>query len=330
MTQHGELHWWMKQATRYPLLTPQQELVLGRQIQAWQQAEQPSPAIERRGRRARDRMVAANLRLVVMVARRYQQHTGSAMGFEDLIQGGNMGLIRAAAKFDPARGYKFSTYAYWWVQQGICSSIDRESRTIRMPTTFAPRLHALGRATQQLVGVLGREPTRDELADALGMRRIDLDAVLAVGSRCASLDRLLREDGETSWLETVAAPEVPEDPEQDELRERLQQLPQDLARLVIDAHGLDGQKVTRRVLAKRNGCSSHEITGRLQLAERLLGVHTRAGPPSCEADPVALGQQLTLVDVAALPPAVPAKHHRRVRRARRPASPIRQHALSLD
>jgi hypothetical protein len=330
MTQHGEISWWLQQAGRFPLLTAEQELTLGRLIQTWQSDPEPSPAIERRGRRARDRMVAANLRLVVLVARRYQQHTGSAMGFEDLIQGGNCGLIRACEKFDPARGYKFSTYAYWWVQQGVCSVIDRESRTIRMPTTFAPRLHALGRATQQLVGKLGREPTRQELADALGMRLCDLEAVLAVGSRCSSLDRMLRDDGETSWLECLAAPEAPEDPLQDELQQRLQQLPDDLAQLVVDAYGLEGQKVTRRVLAKRAGCSPAELTGRLQLAERMLGRSTtRAGPPAVEATTIKLGQQLTLLDVGAPPPALPSIRPDRVRRARRPASPVLQPALLL-
>jgi len=325
----SELSWWLAQAGRYPLLSPQQELTLGRLIQRWQTDPNPSPVVEKRGRRARDRMVAANLRLAVVIAKRYQQHVSSAMGFADLIQGANLGLIRAAEKFDPARGYKFSTYAYWWASQGVASVIDRESRTIRMPTTFAPRLQQMGRATQQLVGQLGREPTRDELAQALGMKREDLDAVLAVGSRCTSLDRLLGGDSDSTFLDGLAAPEPESDHHLQELRERLALLPHTLARLVIDAYGLDGPRVPRRRLAQQEGCTAAELAGRLKLALRMLGVDDGHRPPPAAAPgpPVAFSEQLTLLppEVAAPGPYARARAQKRAgRRAGRRPSPVQQ------
>lgn len=333
MTHGNDIQWWLQQAGRYPLLTPQQELTLGRMIQAWQEDPSPTAAVERRGRRARDRLVVANLRLVVVVARRYQRHVSSAMGFSDLIQGGNLGLCRAAEKYDPTRGYRFTTYAYWWIQQGICSVVDRESRTIRMPTTFAPRLHAMGRATQQLIGTLGREPTRQELAEALGMRLEDLDAVMAVGSRCSSLDRLRAEDGDT-FLDVLAAPDDPDDSDEQlqDLRERLAALPHTLAALVIGRFGLDGApRATLKTLACQHGLTTAEVRGRLVMATRLLGVPAQVHQPP---DPVGgwlPGEQLNLdVDPVAAAPVADAMASEAaavVRRARRRRFPAQQLAL---
>ena len=330
----GELSWWLRQASRYPLLTAQQELTLGRLIQAWQQEPEPSPAVEKRGRRARDRLVTANLRLVVVVARRYHQHVSSAMGFGDLVQGGNMGLIRAAQKYDPARGYRFTTYAYWWISQGVCAVVDRESRTIRMPTTFAPRLQQLGKATTALVGQLGREPTRQELADALGMRREDLDAVMLVGSRPSSLDRLRADDEGDTFLEVLAAPEDPTDEHLEELRDRLAQLPHTLAALVEGAYGIDRLRVSARELAREHGATPAEIKARLALALRLLGVGPNgpAPPPLLPDAGDRIGEQLRLVPAGCerAPCATAVVQTRRAgRRAALPSPPAQQLGLPL-
>ena len=324
------IRWWLDQAGRYPLLTPQQELTLGRMIQAWQEDADPSPLVERRGRRARDRLVAANLRLVVVVARRYSNHVGAAIGLGDLIQGGNLGLIRAAEKFDPTRGYRFTTYAYWWIQQGIAAVVDRDSRTIRMPSTFAPKLHALGRASQRLVGRLGREPTRAELAEALGMRREDLDAVLLIGSRPASLDELVRADGDTPRGELLAAPEEPpEDPETLELRRRVEGLPPQLQRLVAGHYGLGVPQRGLKALARAEGLSLAQTRRLLAIALRQLGPQQEAPMPEA----FQAGEQLLLISPADAAPEPSGSGARRVcgrsvsRRARRPDTPALQCAL---
>ena len=125
----------MDAAGRQPLLTPTEELLLGRSVQAWQRypggpAEAP-PAIRRRGLRARDRIVAANLRLVAHIAGRFNLPAGMAM--EDAFQAGAIGLMRGAELFDPERGYRLSTFCYWWIRQGITGEIDVTSNTIRIP-----------------------------------------------------------------------------------------------------------------------------------------------------------------------------------------------------
>jgi RNA polymerase sigma factor (sigma-70 family) len=330
------IRWWLDQAGRFPLLTPQQELTLGRQIQAWQ--ESPSPLTERRGRRARDRLVNANLRLVVVVARRYSNHVGAAIGLGDLIQGGNLGLIRAAEKFDPTRGYRFTTYAYWWIQQGIAAVVDRDSRTIRMPTTFAPKLHALGRASQQLVGKLGREPTRAELAEALGMRREDLDAVLVIGSRPVSLDELVRCDGDTPRGELLAAPEEPaEDPETLELRRRVAGLSPQLQRLVAGHYGLGTARQGLKALARSEGLSLAQARRLLAVALRQLNPPEQA-PPTPEA--FEAGEQLLLIsETPARPETMPAPTpdgaprvcgRRASRRGARRCTPVLQCVLLPD
>ena len=300
-----EISWWLDQAGRYPLLTPQQEVTLGRQVQAWVGDADPSPAVARRGRRARDRMVACNLRLVAVVARRYGHHAGAAVGLGDLIQGGNLGLIRAVEKFDPSRGYRFSTYAFFWVQQGVSQVVDRDSRTIRMPTTFAPRLATMGRTAQRLVGELGREPTRAELAQALGMELEELERVMAIGSRPASLDALVLSDGDTTRGEMLAAPErLPDDDLTLELRERLHLLEPRIQRLVRGRYGIDGRQVPLCRLGREEGLTVRQIKHLLALALKQLRAAQHLPPPKCER--FVAGEQLNLLSAA---PAAHAPSH---------------------
>jgi RNA polymerase primary sigma factor len=197
--------WWHDQAGRFPLLTPAQEITLGQQVRAWLDHPKPvPPAIRRRGERARDRFVRANLRLVINVADRYRSVPPQYA--DDLIQAGNMGLITAVTKFDPARGYKFSTYAFWWIRQGIHSFLEHHGRTVRLPTTHAAQYSRLQAAMLHLREQLNRHPTRSELATATGWSLETIDRVLTRPTATVSLDApgLNRDDG--SVAEVIAAP----------------------------------------------------------------------------------------------------------------------------
>jgi RNA polymerase primary sigma factor len=287
--------WFLDQAGRHQLLTPEQELTLGRQVQAWLTDPQPSPATIRCGRRARDQMVACNLRMVVTIANQYRVHVGAAIGMEDLIQGGNEGLLRAVEKFDPTRGYRFSTYAYWWIRQSVVKALADNGRTIRMPLTFAGKLLELDRAQQRLVIALGREPTRPELAQEMNLRLEQLDAALSIGRRPASLDRLVGDDA-APLGEMLAAPEdEPEDPRAAELRDRLETLNPLAAELIRLRHGVDCVPQSIADAAAAVGVSASRARQLLTQARKALkdpALQVAGPPPGVEA--VGDGQQLAI------------------------------------
>ena len=128
---------YLRQIGRIPLLTPQEEVHLGTIVRQWKDDEKPSAALERRGRRALKRIVSANLRLVVTVSMRYSRRL-QHLGFDsmDLVQAGNLGLLRAVEKYDPSRGYKFSTYGYWWIRQSIHRYLQEHNGSIRLPVNL--------------------------------------------------------------------------------------------------------------------------------------------------------------------------------------------------
>jgi RNA polymerase sigma factor (sigma-70 family) len=196
---------------RTQLLTAAQEVELARRIEAGLFAEAcrrdqlpgdipdelaaDLETIAAEGRAAKNHLIEANLRLVVSIAKRY---TGRGMAFLDLIQEGNLGLIRAAEKFDYTKGYKFSTYATWWIRQAITRAMADQARTIRVPVHMVEQINRMVRARRDLATSLGREPTVAELAAALGVAVFQVLELMSYDREPVSLDQAVGEDGESA------------------------------------------------------------------------------------------------------------------------------------
>lgn len=171
---------YMREISRYDLLTAEQEVELARAIATGSEA-------------ARQKMINANLRLVVKIARRY---INRGLPLPDLIEEGNIGLMRAVEKFDEAHGCRFSTYATWWIRQSVERAIMNQARTIRLPVHVGKEFNAMLRTTNRLRGELGREPTEREIAASMGKTVQRVQDLHGVSVRTESADELLHEDGD--------------------------------------------------------------------------------------------------------------------------------------
>ncbi|QPN64362.1 sigma-70 family RNA polymerase sigma factor [Synechococcus sp. CBW1004] len=209
--------WYLASIGREPLLTPAEEIELGNQVQAMMRLVESDrsdfSALERKiikiGRRSKERMMKANLRLVVSVAKKYQ---GKGLELLDLIQEGSLGLERAVEKFDPTRGYKFSTYAFWWIRQSMTRAIACQSRTIRLPVHLSERLATVRKVSLELAHKLGAMPSRQEIAEAIGMPVQELDALLRQALTTSSLDAPINADEGRSFLGDLIADNSSEEP----------------------------------------------------------------------------------------------------------------------
>ncbi|WP_186499985.1 RNA polymerase sigma factor SigB [Micromonospora sagamiensis] len=208
---------------RTKLLTAAQEVELSRRIEAGLFAEEKlatcTPVsvqlradlevVAAEGRAAKDHLLEANLRLVVSIAKRY---TGRGMAFLDLIQEGNLGLIRAVEKFDYTKGYKFSTYATWWIRQAITRAMADQARTIRIPVHMVEQVNRMVRVRRELSVSLGREPTVAEVAVALGVPEFQVIELISYDREPVSLDQAVGEDGESALGDFVAAVDLRQEP----------------------------------------------------------------------------------------------------------------------
>jgi RNA polymerase primary sigma factor len=226
------LQLFLNEAGRYPLLTAAEEVELAKRV-------------ERGDHAAKDRMINSNLRLVVSIAKRYQGHGLSLL---DLIQEGVIGLIRAVEKFDWRRGYKFSTYATWWIRQAVQRGVANKSRTIRIPVHIAEREQRIGRAERELVAKLGRPPTDEEVAKAARLSLKHLQEVRAAARAVTSLDKPLGEDNDASIGDLMPTDQTPVDEEvqvsltEATLHTAIGNLPEREADVLRLRYGLAGQE----------------------------------------------------------------------------------------
>jgi RNA polymerase primary sigma factor len=224
------LQLFLNEIGRRPLLTKEQEIELSKRIEQGDEA-------------AKQQMIEANLRLVVSLARRYQGHGLSLL---DLIQEGIFGLIRAAEKFDWRKGFKFSTYATFWIRQAIQRGLDNKGRAIRIPSNVGQSERKLARAERELATRLGRDPSEDEIAEAAGLSAADVADLRDLARAVTSLDRPVGEEGESTLGDLLRAQEpgvdeqVIVDLQAEALRHAMAVLPEPERAVIELRYGLDG------------------------------------------------------------------------------------------
>jgi RNA polymerase primary sigma factor len=240
----------MGRAGRYPLLTAAEEVELAKRI-------------ERGDREAKERMINSNLRLVISIAKRYQGHD---VPLGDLVQEGVIGLNRAVEKFDWRRGFKFSTYATWWIRQSCQRAISNLSKTIRVPVHVHERRLKLARVRGELVAKLDREPTRDELVEASGYSPQHVDEALDAAEAPVSLNQRIGSEEESELGDLFGDPSA-EDPAGEavdsvrrlEVRRAVAELPERERRVLELRFGFDGEAQTLEAIGKELGITRERV-----------------------------------------------------------------------
>jgi RNA polymerase primary sigma factor len=259
------LQLFLREAGKHPLLTAAQEVELAKKI-------------ERGDMQAKQRMIQSNLRLVVSIAKNYRNQ---GLPFLDLIQEGTLGLIRASEKFDWRRGYKFSTYATWWIRQAVARGLADKARTIRMPVHIVERMQKMNRAERTLWMELGREPTLEEIAEEASLPIEQAREVKAAPRASASLDQPVSEQEDAVFGDYVAGDEpLPEERVEVSFRSQalavaLLALPDRERMVLVLRYGLvDEEPKTLEEIGKRLGLTRERIRQiELESLRRLAGLH---------------------------------------------------------
>jgi len=259
------LQLFLREAGRHPLLTAAQEVGLAKQIESGNLL-------------AKQHMIQSNLRLVVSIAKNYRNQ---GLPFLDLIQEGTLGLIRAVEKFDWRRGYKFSTYATWWIRQAVARALADKARTIRMPVHIVERLQKMNRAERQLWAVLGREPTLEEIADEANLPVQQAREVRAAARASSSLDAPVGEADDAVLGDFVAGDgPLPEEMVEDSLRSQtlataLRSLPERHRSVVVLRYGLaDSEPKTLEEIGRRLGLTRERVRQiEVEALKRLSTLH---------------------------------------------------------
>ncbi len=281
---------YLREIGRIPLLTASEEIVLAQQVQTmipllnakrtlakklryeptdaeWAEAVRLTPAAltaaVNAGKQAKQRLIKSNLRLVVSVAKKYQRRD---LDFLDLIQEGTLGLEKGVEKFDPTKGYKFSTYGYWWIRQGITRAIAQQSRTIRLPIHITEKLNQIKRAQRELSQSIGRTPTIDEIAQRLDLSPEVIKNYLQVANKPLSLDMGVGEAQDTELKDLIedsnASPEeaLSQSLLSQDLLQLIGQLPPVQRDVIMLRFGLaDGQAHSLASVGKQLGLSRERV-----------------------------------------------------------------------
>jgi RNA polymerase primary sigma factor len=278
---------YLKEIGRIPLLTAEQEVSLAKRMEAGRNAKRRLSRdgnLEREERReladlvkdgqaAQEHLIKANSRLVVSVAKKY---VGRGVPFLDLIQEGNIGLIRAVKKFDYRRGYKFSTYATWWIRQAVTRAIADQGRTIRVPVHMYEQINRLARVSRQLVQELGRDPTVEEIAEELGVSPKKVERTIKVSQRPLSLEMPVGEEDDSflgDFIEDSDAPSPTDQASQQLLRDQIEDIfvsltPREVRILQLRFGLVDGYSYTLEEVGKKFGVTRERIR---QIEAQALG-----------------------------------------------------------
>ena len=263
---------YLRDIGRVPLLSHEQEITLGRQVQELMSFEKIQKDLEisfgsrpelkeladhlkiplatlqkkmKRGERAKERMVSANLRLVVSVAKKYTKRN---MELLDLIQEGTIGLVRGVEKFDPSRGYKFSTYAYWWIRQGITRAISEKSRAIRLPIHINEMLNKLKKGQRELSQSLYRTPTLQELSDYVDISLVEVKELMVRACNPVSLETKVGDGEDSILLDLLPVDDALPDQQletncmKDDIEELIYKLPDMQQRVIKMRFGIEGNE----------------------------------------------------------------------------------------
>jgi len=277
---------YLKEIGRVPLLRAEEEVSLAKRMERGREARQrltqgvDDPAERERllasvkdGQAAQEHLIKANSRLVVSVAKKY---VGRGVPFLDLIQEGNIGLIRAVKKFDYRRGYKFSTYATWWIRQAVTRAIADQGRTIRVPVHMYEQINRLTRTSRALVQELGRDPTTDEIADRLGVPPRKVEQIIRVSQRPLSLEMPVGEEEDSylgDFIEDADAESPTDSASQAMLRQVIDEIfesltPREVRILQLRFGLVDGYSYTLEEVGKKFGVTRERIR---QIEAQALG-----------------------------------------------------------